>query len=40
MDFSLTDEQRAIQETARESARREVDPIVDEFDGCRSFPVK
>ena len=38
MDFSLTDEQRAIQETAREFARREVDPIVDEFDEQQKFP--
>ncbi len=38
MDFSLTDEQRAIQETAREFARREVDPIVDEYDESQKFP--
>jgi alkylation response protein AidB-like acyl-CoA dehydrogenase len=38
VDFSLTDEQRAIQETAREFARREVDPIVDEFDEQQKFP--
>ena len=38
MDFSLTDEQRAIQETAREFARREVDPIVDEIDEKQKFP--
>ena len=38
MDFSLTDEQRAIQETAREFARREVDPIVDETDESQKFP--
>ena len=38
MDFSLTDEQRAIQETAREFARREVDPIVDEIDEQQKFP--
>ncbi len=38
MDFSLTDEQRAIQETAREFARREVDPIVDEIDESQRFP--
>ena len=38
MDFSLTDEQRAIQETAREFARREVDPIVDEIDETQKFP--
>ncbi|HET9676522.1 MAG TPA: acyl-CoA dehydrogenase family protein [Solirubrobacterales bacterium] len=38
MDFSLTEEQRAIRETAREFARREVDPIVDEFDEQQKFP--
>ncbi len=38
MDFALTDEQRAIQETAREFARREVDPIVDEYDESQKFP--
>ena len=38
MDFSLTEEQRAIQETAREFARREVDPIVDEIDESQKFP--
>jgi alkylation response protein AidB-like acyl-CoA dehydrogenase len=39
VDFSLTDEQRAIQETAREFARREVDPIVDEIDESQKFPM-
>jgi alkylation response protein AidB-like acyl-CoA dehydrogenase len=38
VDFSLTEEQRAIQETAREFARREVDPIVDEIDETQRFP--
>jgi alkylation response protein AidB-like acyl-CoA dehydrogenase len=38
VDFSLTDEQRAIQETAREFARREVDPVVDETDESQKFP--
>ncbi|PYQ68363.1 MAG: acyl-CoA dehydrogenase, partial [Acidobacteria bacterium] len=38
MDFSLNDEQRAIQETAREFARREVDPIVEETDESQKFP--
>jgi alkylation response protein AidB-like acyl-CoA dehydrogenase len=38
VDFSLTEEQRAIRETAREFARREVDPIVDEFDEQQKFP--
>ena len=38
MDFALTDEQRAIQETAREFAHREVDPIVEEYDESQKFP--
>ena len=38
MDFSLNDEQRAIQETARDFARREVDPIVEEIDESQKFP--
>ncbi|HBL30568.1 MAG TPA: acyl-CoA dehydrogenase [Acidobacteria bacterium] len=38
MDFALTDEQRAIQETARDFARREVDPIVEEYDESQKFP--
>jgi alkylation response protein AidB-like acyl-CoA dehydrogenase len=38
VDFSLNEEQRAIQETAREFARREVDPIVDESDESQKFP--
>jgi alkylation response protein AidB-like acyl-CoA dehydrogenase len=38
VDFSLTEEQRAIQETARDFARREVDPIVDEIDEQQKFP--
>jgi alkylation response protein AidB-like acyl-CoA dehydrogenase len=38
VDFSLTEEQRAIQETAREFARREVDPIVEEIDEAQKFP--
>jgi alkylation response protein AidB-like acyl-CoA dehydrogenase len=38
VDFSLTDEQRAIQDTARDFARREVDPIVEEIDEHQKFP--
>jgi alkylation response protein AidB-like acyl-CoA dehydrogenase len=38
VDFSLSEEQRAIQETAREFARREVDPLVDEIDEHQKFP--
>jgi alkylation response protein AidB-like acyl-CoA dehydrogenase len=38
VDFSLTEEQRAIRDTAREFARREIDPIVDEIDESQRFP--
>ena len=38
MDFALTPEQIAVQETAREFARREVDPIVEESDEAQRFP--
>jgi alkylation response protein AidB-like acyl-CoA dehydrogenase len=38
VDFSLTDEQRAIEETARTFARQEVAPIVDEIDEAQRFP--
>ena len=38
VDFALTAEQRAIEETAREFARREIDPIVDEIDEAQRFP--
>jgi alkylation response protein AidB-like acyl-CoA dehydrogenase len=38
LDFSLTPEQRAIEETAREFARREVDPIVLEIDESQRYP--
>jgi len=38
VDFSLTDEQRAIGETARDFARREIDPIVEEIDESQHFP--
>jgi len=39
VDFSLTEEQRAVQETARDFALREVDPIVDEIDEAQRFPM-
>ncbi len=38
MDFALTDEQRAIQATARDFARQEIHPIVDEIDESQRFP--
>ena len=37
MDFSLTDEQLAIRDMARDFARREIDPIVEEFDEAQRF---
>ncbi len=38
IDFSLSPEQQAIAELARDFARREVDPIVDEIDESQRFP--
>ena len=38
LDFSLSEEQKFVQETAREFALREVDPIVDEIDEAQRFP--
>lgn len=40
MDFSLTEEQRAVQAAARDFALREVDPIVDEIDEAQKFPME
>ncbi len=37
-DFSLTEEQRAIRQMAREFAENEVDPIVEEIDEAQRFP--
>src|SRR5688572_13008619 len=38
VDFALTPEQRAVQEAARDFARREVDPVVEEHDAAGTFP--
>jgi len=38
VDFALTAEQRAIAEAARDFARREIDPIVEEIDESQRFP--
>ncbi len=38
LDFSFTEEQRAIRDMARDFARQEVDPIVDEIDEAQRFP--
>jgi alkylation response protein AidB-like acyl-CoA dehydrogenase len=40
VDFSLSAEQRAIQETARDFASREVDPIVEEYDEAGKYPLE
>lgn len=39
VDFGLSPEQIAIRETAREFARREIDPIVEETDESQEFPL-
>jgi alkylation response protein AidB-like acyl-CoA dehydrogenase len=38
VDFGLSAEQQAIREMAREFARREIDPIVEEIDEAQRFP--
>ncbi len=40
MDFSLTEEQRAIRDMARKFARVEIDPVVDEIDEAQRFPME
>ena len=40
MDFSLTPEQDAIREAARDFARGEVEPIVEAFDEGQRFPME
>jgi hypothetical protein len=40
LDFSLSEEQRAIQAMAREFAAREIDPIVEEIDEAQRFPTE
>ena len=40
VDFSLNEDQRAIREAAREFARKEIDPIVEEFDEAQRFPAE
>ncbi len=40
VDFSLSEEQRAIREAARDFARKEIDPIVDEIDEAQRFPAE
>ena len=38
VDFSLSEEQEAIRDAARDFARGEIDPIVDEIDEAQRFP--
>ena len=38
MDFSLTEDQRAIRQAARDFAKSEIDPLVDEMDESQIFP--
>jgi short-chain 2-methylacyl-CoA dehydrogenase len=38
MDFELSDEQRLLQRTVRDFARREVAPVAEELDRTKSFP--
>lgn len=40
MDFSLTSEQKAVAEAARDFARAEIDPIVEEIDEAQRFPTE
>ncbi len=39
MDFSLTPDQEAVRDAAREFAQGEIDPIVDECDEAQRFPM-
>jgi len=38
VNFDLTPEQKAIQDAARDFARREVDPVVEECDEAQRYP--
>ena len=38
IDFGLTAEQRAVRDAAREFAKKEIDPLVDENDEAERFP--
>jgi hypothetical protein len=40
LDFSLTPQQKAVEQAAREFAAKEIDPIVEEFDESQEFPRK
>ena len=38
MDFSLSEQERAVREAAREFARQEIEPLVEELDESQHFP--
>ncbi len=40
IDFALSEEQKAIRDAARQFARQEIDPIVEEIDEAQRFPVE
>ncbi|MFQ5525712.1 MAG: acyl-CoA dehydrogenase family protein [Thermoanaerobaculia bacterium] len=40
LGFGLTDEQKAVEELARDFARNEIDPIVEEIDEAQRFPTE
>ncbi len=40
MDFTLSKEHKMIQNAAREFARKELEPIVDEMEEKEEFPVE
>ncbi len=40
LDFALTAEQKAVAEAARDFARAEIDPIVEEIDEAQRFPTE
>jgi alkylation response protein AidB-like acyl-CoA dehydrogenase len=38
VDFALTEDQKAVRDAARDFARREIDPLVEELDEAQHFP--
>ena len=40
LSFALNDQQRAVQEAAREFARKEIDPLVEDCDESQRFPLE
>ena len=39
-DFSLTSDQKVVREAARDFARQEIDPLVEELDEAQQFPIE